>query len=442
MSRVFRRTKELFSKLIPSQYLKDSAVRTTIYKWLLIGLLIRLAFMPFTIYFPDLLGIYYRSSWPIYHDIYWIGGSQIPIHYFHTFFLWIFKPLMPYWKSILYYADPLKQFAVDNKTFEIFTTNPYVFRTLFLFKVPYLVFELGCILLLLRIFQDTKKGLRAYKFWIVNPIVIFATYIAARYESIAIFFILLSLYYAKKNRSIRSLLSFGVSIVLRVYPLILLPFFIIVRGKKVWGRFKLAFWGILPLAVLIILTRVFHQPSVEGDIVGMSHVKYFLGMKFPLFDSDVVFVFVVGYALVLFFSSSYAEYSFERLWKPMLVVLLLFFATSHFHVHYFMWLIPFLTFQVVEDRRFIPLFAIQVFCFIVYTWQWDRHFLGYLFTPLHFPYFAAEVVNLKIFIGQYFPFSDFLGIFRSIFSAVSFYMIYLVIRRFLQEEKRRKKVEG
>ena len=176
--------------------------------------------------------------------------------------------------------------------------------------------------------------------------------------------------------------------------------------------------------------------------MGLGQVQYFLGMKFPLFDSDVVFVFVVGYALLLFFSSSHAEYSFERLWKPMLVALLLYFATCHFHVHYFMWLIPFLTLQIVEDRRFIPLFAVQVSCFIIYTFQWDRHFLGYLFTPLHFPYFAAELVNLKIFIGQYFPFGDFLGIFRSIFSAVSFYMIYLVIRRFLQEEKRRRKVEG
>ncbi|MBA7585516.1 hypothetical protein ES708_27500 [subsurface metagenome] len=126
----------------------------------------------------------------------------------------------------------------------------------------------------------------------------------------------------------------------------------------------------------------------------------------------------------------------------MLVVLLLYFATCHFHVHYFMWLIPFLALQVAEDRRFIPLFIVQVFCFIAYTFQWDRHFLGYLFTPFHFPYFASEVVNPKTFISQYFPFGDFLGVFRSIFSAVSFWMIYLVIRRFLQEEKERRKIEG
>jgi len=426
--------KSLFSKVIPSIYGKDPTLRTAIYKWLLIGLLIRLAFMPFAIYFPDLMGIYWRSSWPIYHGIYWIGASQIAIHYFHTFVLWIFKPLMPYWETIFPY-DPETLFAVDHKTFEIFVTNPYVFRTLFLFKVPYLVFDLGCAFLFLHIFKDTKKGLGAYKFWITNPIVIFATYIAARYESVAIFFILLSLYYAKNNSSMRSLLSLGTSIILRFYPLILLPFFIMVRGGKVWGRLKLAFWGILPLGALIILTRFFHQPSVEGSFVRLGHVKYFLEMKFPLIYSDVVFVFVVGYVLILLFSSSYAKYSFERLWKPILVVLLLFFATCHFHVHYFLWLIPFLTLQVVEDRRFSRLFAIQVLCFIVYTFQWDRHFFGYLFTPFHFPYFAIDVVNPKKFIGQYFAFGDFLGIFRSIFSAVSFWMIYLVLKGFLQKER-------
>jgi len=441
VSRIVERMRKLSSRLIPSVYLKDPAVKTAIYKWLLIGLLIRLTFMPFAIYFPDLMGIYWRSSWPVYHGIYWIGGSQIVIHYFHTFFLWIFRPVMPYWKAIFPY-DPQTLFAVDHKTFEIFVTNPYVFRTLFLFKVPYLIFDLGCAFLFLHIFKNSKKGLGAYKFWIANPIVIFATYIAARYESVAIFFILLSLYYAKNNYARRSLLSLGVSIVLRSYPLILLPFFIIVRGKKVWGRLKLAVWGILPLGVLIILTRVFHQPGAEGAFMQLGQMKYFLEMKFPLIYSDVVFVFVVGYVLVLLFSSSYARYSFERLWKPMLVVLLLFFATCHFHVHYFMWLIPLLSLQVVEDRRFIRLFIIQVLCFVVYTFQWDRHFFGYLFTPFHFPYFAIDIINPKRFIWQYFEFSDFLGVFRSIFSGVSFWMIYLVIKRFLQKEKEGEKVEG
>lgn len=396
--------------------------------------------MPFTIYFPDLMGIYWRSSWPIYQGIYWIGGGQLAIHYFHTFFLWIYKPLMPYFNAIYY--DPHLHGFMGLKKFEIFATNPYVFRTLFLFKIPYLIFDLGCAFLFLHIFKDTKKGLGAFKFWIANPIVIFCTYIAARYESVAIFFILLSLYYAKNNSLRRSLLSLGISIVVRFYSLMVLPFFIIVRGKKVWGRVKLAFWGILPLVVLTVLTRSFRQPGVGASLIRYPHMKYLLDMKFPLAYSDVVFVFVVGYVLVLLFSSYYSEYSFGRLWKPMLVALLIFFATSHFHVQYLMWLIPFLTFQVVEDRRFIRLFVIQVLAFIPYTFQWDRHFFGFLFTPLHFPYFAMEVINPKKFIGQFFPFGDFLGIFRSIFSAVSLWMIYLILREFFEKEREKGKDEA
>ena len=151
MMRIVQRMRKIPSRLIPSVYLKDPAVKTAIYKWLLIGLLIRLAFMPFAIYFPDLMGIYWRSSWPIHHGIYWIGGGQLAIHYFHTFFLWIFKPIMPYWNAIFPY-DPETLIAVDHKTFEMFATNPYVFRTLFLFKVPYLIFDLGCAFLFLHIF--------------------------------------------------------------------------------------------------------------------------------------------------------------------------------------------------------------------------------------------------------------------------------------------------
>ncbi len=51
----------LFSKLIPSMYYQDLAVKRNIYKWLLIGLLIRLTFMPIAMHF-DLLSVYQRSS--------------------------------------------------------------------------------------------------------------------------------------------------------------------------------------------------------------------------------------------------------------------------------------------------------------------------------------------------------------------------------------------
>ena len=91
----------LFSRLIPSIYRQDAAVKRSIYKWLLIGLLIRLIFMPITVYFPDLLAIYWRASLIAFRGIYGLVGAQIFVHYIHSFFLLIFKPLMPYFDNIL-----------------------------------------------------------------------------------------------------------------------------------------------------------------------------------------------------------------------------------------------------------------------------------------------------------------------------------------------------
>lgn len=427
LNKIITTVKRLFSKLIPDSYRKDSSVRTSILKWLLIGLLIRITLMPITVYYPDLLGIYWRSSLIAYHKMHWIGGGQVFAHYLHALFLWIFKPFMPYFNNILY--DPTRGLGLVEDMFFAFVNHPNVFRTLFLFKVPYLIFDLGCAFLLLRIFEDHKKGVFAFIFWIVNPIVIFATYIAARYEGIPAFFILLSLYYAKNNLPTRSLLSLGVSVIVRWYPLIALPFFVIILGKNLVKRLKLGFWGLLPLGSMIILARLLGGPGEVEVLTQIPWHENFFAMRFYLGHLyDNVFVFVVAYTFLLLHTYFNTDYSFRSLWKAVLILLLVLFATSFFHVHYLMWLIPFLTLQIVEDRRFVGLFVALVLCFVVYTFQWGQNLAGFLFTPLDFSYFVSLRTPFKI-ISQYYPADKFIGVFRSIFSGVSLLMAYFVFKQ-------------
>lgn len=424
----------LFSRLIPSVYRQDQAVRRSIYKWLLIGLLIRLAFMPITVYFPDLLGIYLRSSFIAYYGIVWIGKFQAAIHYMHAFFLWIFKPLMPYFSTIL--SDPKMGGNLTSETFTTFVNHLYVFRTLFIFKLPYLFFELGCVFILLNIFQDSKRGLKAFKFWMINPVVIFATYLAARYEVMTIFFILLSLYYAKNNFSRRSLLCLGLAIIIRFYPLILLPFFVVILGRKLWERLELIFWGLLPLGIISILGKLFQGGNEISMLMKTHHSNYLLSMGFHLgFVGDYVFIFPLAYTLILLYVYFNTDHSFRSLWKSTLILLLTFFATCFFHVHYLMWLMPLLALQIAEDKRFVGLFSIQVLCFVIYTFQWKKAFAGGLFAPISPSYFMSLRSPFEI-INQYYSASNFIGIFRSIFSGVCFWMIYLVFKEsFLRKKK-------
>ncbi len=426
----------LFSRLIPSIYRQDPSVKRSIYKWLLIGLLIRLTFIPFTVYFPDLLAIYWRASLIAFRGIYGVVGAQIFVHYIHSFFLLIFKPLMPYFDNIL--NDPQMGILATWEMFSTFVNHPNVFRTLFLFKMPYLLFELGCVFLLLNIFQDRKKGLRAFMFWILNPVVIFVTYVAPRYEIIAIFFILLSVYYARNNKFLRCGLSLGLAIITRYYPLILVPFFVIILGKNLWQRLKLAFWMLFPLGITVILARSFSGTGELGNLMKTHFTDYFLVMKFNLsYGYDKIYVFVLMYTICFLYFYFYTDHSFASLRRSTLVVMLVYFATCFFHVQYFMWLIPFLVLQVAEDKRFVGLFAIQVIGFVVYTFQWPHMFSGYLFTPIN-PWYFMNLRGPGEVINQYYPIDKFVGIFRSILSGVSLWMVYLIFKESFLARKREK----
>lgn len=410
-------------KLVPSQYRDDPSLVNSIYKWLLIGLLIRLIFMPIALHM-DLLYVYGRSSLVVYKGMPRLMG-QIFVTYIHAFSLWIFKPLMPYFPNVLNYHPGQ---VISWRLFYEFVTDPNVPRTLFLLKLPYLIFDLGCAFLILAIFLDRRKGVSAFKFWMINPVVIFASYIFARYEAIAVFFILLSLYYARNNSPNRSLFSLGMAIVTRLYPVILLPFFIIILEKNPLRRLKLVFWGFLPLGVITMLSRTFGQTSEVGELARAHHADFLLRMGFSLgFLYDKIFIFVAIYAFLLLYVFFNTDHSFRSLWKSSLILMLFFFATCFFHPQYFMWLIPLLTLQVVEDRRFVGLFLVQLLCFAVYTFQWKRWLAGYLFMPLNASYFAQLRSPFEV-INQYYPAANFIGIFRSIFSAISFWMVYLLFK--------------
>jgi len=405
--------------LIPPIYCQDPSVKRRIYQWLLIGLLIRFFFMPIAVH-GDLLNVYNRSSFIAYQGVRWLEISPLLTTYLHAFFLWIFKPLMPYIVSIL---------GAEGYGASIIV-HSYVFRTLFLFKVPYLLFDLGCAFLLLAILQDKRKGLAVFIFWMVNPVVIYATYIWGRYEVMAVFFILLSLYYARRSLPAKSLFCLGVSSIIRFYPLILLPFFVIILGKRLGQRLRLAFWGLLPIGITTILPRLFHQVGEVEVLTRIHHASYLFVMRFYLGHLyDNIYIFPLAATVLLLYAYFKADHSFGGLYKTTLILLLVFFATCFFHPQYLMWLMPFLALQVAENKKFIGLFIGQVLCFMVYTFQFGLHAAGFFFTPLNVDYFRHLATPFDI-INRYYPAATFIGIFRSLFTAICLWMVYLVLKEF------------
>ncbi len=389
-------------------------------KWLAVGLLIRFIVMPLATH-SDLLSIYQRAHLILEGRP--EGPSINLLNALHAGFLWLARPLIPY-QSLW---GGLQETSVSAAEWLNFVNSAAVFRTLFLLKVPYLAFELLALWALLSLVEPAKAP-RTTAFWMLNPVVIFSTYIFGRFDIIIVWLLLSALILAKKDRPQLALLTLGVAAIVRVYPIILvLPFAFILKER--WqDRFRLAAIGGLPLFASMALGTSSVQFGTVQNYGGMPHLEYPLAMKFFLFGQDNLYIFVFLYALTIMSLYLHPRLGFENLKRFCFYVMLMFFATSFFHPHYLLWLIPFIAFYI-DVPQLLPLHGVQISAWMVYTFQWGRSLAGYLIASIS-PAFFWAIVSPSEWVGQYYPADQLVGLGRSLFSAACLAIAYVVWRKY------------
>ena len=154
---------------------------------LLLGILIRLIIMPFFAYHEDIFMVHLRAFQII-------GGAspfsfREPLtHAIEAFFLLLFKPL---------YGNSLNFLNLPPQTI------PNLNRLLFLFKLPYLIFEVVFWKIFLKLIKTNQNKIKAAWFLALNPILIYSIYIFGRYESYPLFFLSLFLFNLKKPQTFK-----------------------------------------------------------------------------------------------------------------------------------------------------------------------------------------------------------------------------------------------
>lgn len=395
------------------------------------GLLLRLVCMPFCAH-SDLLSMYWRSHIALNRGSYSINLS--PAQVLHDLFLWLQTPLLSspdvIWPSKLNVTLPLALSQIENWALVI--GRPQIYRALFLFKVPYLLFDLGCLVVLFYMFRrEHHKRFRALSFWWLNPILIFSTYVFSRFDVVALFFVLLSLLLFQKNRFVGSLLLLGAGIILRLHPIFLLPFYIFTVAPISWKTVKLFAAGILCFLVLELASQFSGGYSRTVQLANWSYPHHFLlAAQLPVSSWDTIYLFPLFYFLLLLHCMSNTNRNYHNLQRYGLVCLLLLFATaaSGQSPHYWTWFIPFLTLVVVEDDRLKYLSYLQFILLLVYSFIGGRSTAGYLFASIS-PDFFWSLPNPAEIIGQHVPIETFISLARTALSAVTLWMAYLAFRQ-------------
>lgn len=422
--------RRISNRVVPKEYTKNPQILKEIYKWLIIGVLIRIVLMPFSCS-GDLLSTYHRS-----YLLAFKGSVQFldPHQFFQAIFLYIFQYMIP--------LDQLLMWSNGNSVELSFwlnvIDNPWIYKSLFLLKILYLIFDIMTAVVILNIFDmNAEKGKSALILWITNPVMIFAVYIFGRYEVIPIFFIALCIYLLKYQKIQWASLFLGLSILDRYYALMFLPILVILVKGGLLKRAKIVLISLMPIALFNVINKIYLDKSPAIAFANSSFLDILLSMEiqikssYPLYTQSI-YIFIFLYILVLLSIFDMKEINEKEIYIKFVmyssIVLLGLYSTTIFSPHYFAWIIPFFViyYGYTQSRRLIYLHGLQIILLTVYTFNFLRLDSTWLFLPVNYNIIYYLLSPLEI-ITSYFDGLKLISLSRTVLDAACLYMAYMII---------------
>lgn len=403
------------------------------FPWLVGGIVIRLIIAPITAH-SDLWSLFIAQNLFVFKKIFNIydylaylpSENLIAKNYGVNFFT--YPPLTYFFFGFLgLISRPFLSF----KNFEWILTNyPNIYgnlkilATIFIFKLPYLLFDLGIAFLLADLFSDAKKKKLVFCLWIFNPLSIYVSFMIGQFDVISLFFVMLSWWLILKKKNIKwGIFSLGIGGAFKMYPLLFLPW-VILLGKSLKERIKLGIFGFLPYFLTIF--PFLPSPAFRGVSLMSSQSQKMLHMVLPLSGAEGIFVFVFLY-FFLFWKATFENFKEKKFWFYWLGVLLLFFSVTHYHPQWFLWLTPFLIWELVENNFKHIWVVLTLFgCWLFITLTFESSLSYGLFVPI-FPH-LQNASSLADFLNRWYDVFQLKSLVRSVFAGTAGWLIYLILR--------------
>lgn len=267
--------------------------------------------------------------------------------YIFVLFQFLFKPFLPKLKE-LYSVFASWNFTWEGNTihFANIFADHQLFRSLFLFKVPYLICDIviGFVLYLL-LKEDKKKALVCLIIWALNPFVLQSVYALGQLDIIIAMFIMLSLLAIKLNRPYLAVAFLSLGATVKVVPLILIPPVIIILGKTLRAQIKLAF---VSLVFFLIPFVPFYLTS-KFEVFNI--VSYYNLRILPL-RRDIFIITYLCLLAILWFLKRKDVDRLRAVAIAFVSIFLLFYATYEVTLRFFVWVTPLLIIVAVWDKIF------------------------------------------------------------------------------------------
>jgi len=398
------------------------------FRWLLIGIFIRLIISAFTLH-SDLwafsfsgrifaeegvFNVYeYLRNLPL-NSQYRVYGTDFftypPLTYFVLgFFRFLLQPFFDQG----FYSQLFANLGLAYQLSGIFLHSLMV-------KLPYLLFDIGLAFILTRFFEEEKKKRMIFLFWIFNPVSWYTSFMIGQFDIIPTMFVVLSLYFAIKGKSDLSLVSLGIGGAFKLFPLFLIPFAALILSGDNRKWLKLTLIGFLPF--LLTIAPFLTSQAFRSTVLFGTQSQKFLYAGINVSGADALYLFLVFYFLFLFYTAHFLR-NVKNLWVVFLIIFLILFSLTNYHPQWFLWITPFLIIWIVDRPQlwFYPISLFAVFVGILFLFEPSLS-IG-LFSPIFFP--LHQIQGMSVIVEKFMPTSQVLSILRSLFAAISLFMVWL-----------------
>jgi len=235
-----------------------------------------------------------------------------------------------------------------------------IYQYLFAMKLPLLVTFFISGNVLTRLVDGEKTRRRLLVLWFFNPISIYTVGFMGQIDSLVVMTTILAVFYAKRSPYVASALL-GTGALIKSYPLLLIPFFVVLVSTRWRDRIKVALPGFLVYFIGIapyLTTPAFYESSlVSGLSQRMFQLSLDLGFgeQIPLIPLSLVIIFLIA--------TFKHGGNIGKIGAYFLAVLIIIVVGVHFHPQWALWALPFLFLFLTRKgkRKRVMWFALALY---------------------------------------------------------------------------------
>lgn len=375
---------------------------------LLLGLVFRLFLMPFTIH-PDIrayyLGAYFmvhKGAWLTMYDYISRLPRTDPIVLLYHDDYFIYPPL-----AYLIHAVPMRVLSpfINWPLFNLLeldmgtaVKSPGMPQLLFLLKLPYLLADICCVFVLLKLVAPRQRFLAAV-LWSFNLPLLYSAFMMGQFDIFMVLFILLGLYFSRRSRFGWTAVCFALAAGFKPFPLFFLPF---IPGNK----FKNILIG--GLTYLAIIAPYISSPGFRMYALFAEHSDKMWYAKILVSGSQYLPIFLVWLG-VLFWFNWFSPRKLNH-WEWPFLVLLGFYSVVNYHPQWFAWITPFLVLAYINYHRLRFPLLIFLLLYIAIIFSFD--------SSLNFGLFNINY-NIFDFLNKYYPKDQLVSFLRGAMAATA-----------------------